>query len=54
MTLGETLISVWQQALADGKEQVDLGQESYPVTGVSRKETTERRVQLRRSAYHRH
>ena len=32
MALGETLISVWQQALADGKEQVDLGQESYPVT----------------------
>jgi hypothetical protein len=32
MTLGETLISVWQQALADGKEQVDLGQETYPVT----------------------
>ena len=32
MTLGETLISVWQQSLADGKEEVDLGQESYPVT----------------------
>ena len=31
MTLGETLISVWQQALADGQEEVCLGQESYPV-----------------------
>ena len=32
MTLGETLISVWQQALADGRERVALGHESYPVT----------------------
>jgi hypothetical protein len=32
MTLGETLISVWQQSLADGQEKVDLGHESYPVT----------------------
>jgi hypothetical protein len=32
MTLGETLISVWQQALADGRETVALGHESYPVT----------------------
>ncbi len=32
MTLGETLISVWQQSLVDGQEEVDLGQESYPVT----------------------
>ena len=32
MTLGETLISVWQQSLADGQERVDLGEESYPVT----------------------
>jgi hypothetical protein len=32
MTLGETLILVWQQSLADGQEEVDLGQESYPVT----------------------
>jgi hypothetical protein len=32
MTLGETLISVWQQSLADGQEEVDLGEESYPVT----------------------
>ena len=31
-TLGETLISVWQQSLADGQERVDLGHESYPVT----------------------
>ena len=32
MTLGETLILVWQQSLADGQEEVDLGQDSYPVT----------------------
>jgi hypothetical protein len=32
MTLGEALISVWQQLLADGQERVDLGHESYPVT----------------------
>ena len=32
MTLGETLISVWQQSLADGQEVVELGLESYPVT----------------------
>ena len=32
MTLGETLISVWQQSLADGQERVDLGEGSYPVT----------------------
>jgi hypothetical protein len=32
MTLGETLISVWQQSLADGQERVALGDESYPVT----------------------
>lgn len=31
MTLGETLILVWQQPLADGQEEVGLGQESYPV-----------------------
>jgi hypothetical protein len=32
MTLGETLISVWQQSLADGQERVALGDEFYPVT----------------------
>ena len=32
MTLGETLISVWQQSLADGQEEVGLGKETYPVT----------------------
>ena len=31
MTLGETLISVWQQSLANGHERVTLGHESYPV-----------------------
>ena len=31
MTLGETLISVWQQSLAEGKERVDLGERHYPV-----------------------
>jgi hypothetical protein len=32
MTLGETLISVWQQSLAEGREAVNLENESYPVT----------------------
>ncbi len=31
MTLGETLISVWKQAMADGKEKVVLGDESFSV-----------------------
>lgn len=31
MTLGETLILVWQQSLAGGREEVDLGYEFYPV-----------------------
>jgi len=31
-TLGETLISAWQQSLADGKEEVELGGESFPDT----------------------
>jgi len=31
MTPGEALISVWQQSLADSQEEVELGQESYPV-----------------------
>ena len=37
MTLGETLILVWQQSLADGQEEVGLGQESYPVKVFSAK-----------------
>ena len=32
ITLGETLISVWQQSLADGKEEVDLAGESSRIT----------------------
>ena len=35
MTLGEALISVWQQALADGKAAVELDGKCYRVT-VSR------------------
>lgn len=31
MTLGETLISVWQQALVEGKAEVELDTEVYPV-----------------------
>ena len=31
MTLGEALISVWQQALAEGKARVELEGKSYPV-----------------------
>ena len=37
MTLGETLISVWQQSLADGQEEVELGLESSPVTAFRAK-----------------
>jgi hypothetical protein len=32
MTLGETLISVWQQALGVGREDIELEGKSYPVT----------------------
>ena len=32
MTLGEALVIVWQQALADGRASVELAGESYPVT----------------------
>ena len=32
MTLGETLNTVWQQSLADGKEEVELGGEYFRVT----------------------
>jgi len=31
MTLEETLIAVWQQALVDGKDEIDLEGELYPV-----------------------
>ncbi len=31
MTLEETMVSVWQQSLADGKERVDLEGNQYPV-----------------------
>ena len=37
MTLRETLISVWQQSLADGQEEVGLGRESCPVTVFRKK-----------------
>jgi hypothetical protein len=32
MTLGETLISVWQQAMGDGREDIELEGKTYPVT----------------------
>ena len=31
MTLGETLISVWRQSLANGRQKVDLEDKHYPV-----------------------
>lgn len=31
MTLAETLISVWKQVLLEGKKEVRLGPQSYPV-----------------------
>jgi hypothetical protein len=35
MTLGEALISVWQQALGEGRDHIELEGKTYPVT-VSR------------------
>ena len=32
MTLGEALISVWRQALEEGREAVELASERFPVT----------------------
>ena len=37
MTLGETLIEVWRQALAEGRPRVELEGKSYPVTATSAK-----------------
>lgn len=31
MTLEETLVLVWEQSLGDGKSEVALGEDSYPV-----------------------
>jgi hypothetical protein len=45
MTLGETLISVWQQSLADGKDEVKLAGESFAVTVFRAKKL--RSVELR-------
>jgi hypothetical protein len=45
MTLGETLISVWRQALADGAKEVKLDGESYPITEFRAKRL--RSVELR-------
>ena len=35
MTLGDTLISTWRQALSEGRDDIELEGETYPVT-VSR------------------
>ena len=35
MTLGEALVSVWQQALGEGRDDIELESKIYPVT-VSR------------------
>lgn len=37
MTLGEAMISVWRQGLADGKDEVELEGESYSVTTLRAK-----------------
>ncbi len=37
MTLGETLISVWRQSLAEGRQKVDLEDRDYPVGQFSAK-----------------
>ena len=50
MTLGETLISAWQQSLADGKEVVKLGDRSFPVTVFRAKKL--RSVEFRHGELH--
>jgi hypothetical protein len=37
MTLPETLLAVWQQVLAEGRDRVTLGEESYPVKSTRSK-----------------
>ena len=37
MTLGETLIEVWRQVLAEGIPRVELAGKSYPVTATRAK-----------------
>ena len=50
MTLGETLISAWQQSLVDGKEEVKLGGISFPVTVFREKKL--RSVEFRHGELH--
>ena len=35
MTLGDTMVSTWQQSLSEGRDDIELEGETYPVT-VSR------------------
>jgi len=37
MTLGETLIEVWRQALAEGRPRVELERKPYPVAATRAK-----------------
>ena len=50
MTLGEMLISAWQQSLVDGKGAVELGSDSFPVTVFRAKQL--RSVEFRHSELH--
>ena len=50
MTLGETLIEVWRQALVEGKPRVELEGKSYPVTTTRAKKL--RTVLLDYTPYH--
>ncbi len=50
MTLGETLISVWQQALAEGKRAVELEGKSYRVGATRAKKL--RTVEFTFGSYH--
>ena len=50
MTLAETLIEVWRQALAEGRPRVELEGKSYPVTATSAKKL--RMVRFDYAPYH--
>jgi hypothetical protein len=50
MTLGETLIEVWQQVLVEGRLRVELADKSYPVTTTRAKKL--RAVRFEYDSYH--
>ena len=50
MTLGETLIEVWQQVLVEGRPRVELAGKSYPITTTRAKKL--RTVRFEYTRYH--